>query len=186
MFRSLPSVVAATLVAVGLSQSPAAAQELANANALASTVLYGAVPMAPVPASVTITAAAVATKAESATPGPKFYHAFVTPKPEATRPLVLPALYVMQGALQALDVRSTFTAISLGAHEANPAMQPFARNAGAMLAVKAGVAAGTIWMSEKMWRNGNRAGAIVSMVVANSISAVVVAHNYRLVNQLQQ
>jgi hypothetical protein len=186
MFRSLPSVVAATLVAVGLSQSPAAAQELANANALASTVLYGAVPMAPVPASVTVTAAAaVATSAESAT-GTKFYRAFVAPKPAETRPMVLPALYVMQGALQVLDVRSTMVGLSLGAHEANPMMQPFAKSPAAMIAIKAGVAASTIWASEKMWRGGNRAGAIASMVIANSLMAVVVAHNYRLVNQLQQ
>src|SRR4051812_40110129 len=111
MVRSLPSVVAATLVAVGLSQSPASAQQLATANALSSTVLYGAVPMAPVPASVTMTAAAVAANAEGAASGPTFIRASAAPH-GVVRPLVLPALYVMQGALQVLDVRSTFTAIS--------------------------------------------------------------------------
>jgi len=53
-----------------------------------------------------------------------------------------------------------------------------------MLAVKAGVAASTILMSECLWKKGNRTGAIVSMIIANSVTAVVAAHNYRLSNQL--
>jgi len=189
MVRSLPSVAAAVLVGVGLSQSPAAAQDLLAANTASSAVLYSAVPLAPVPASMTLSAAAVATKAESASPaestGPKYFHAFVTPKAAPSRPIALPALYAMQAGLQAMDVRSTFTAISLGAHEANPIMKPLAKNQATMMAVKAGVAASTILMSEKMWRGGNKMGAIVSMVAANAVTAMVVAHNYRVVNQLQ-
>jgi hypothetical protein len=189
MVRSLPSVVAATLVAVGLSQSPAGAQDLVAANALSNAVIYSAVPLAPVPASVTMAAAAVASHVETAAPstsasGPKFYHAYAEPQAQG-RPLVLPPLYAMQAALQALDVRSTFSAISLGAHEANPVMQPLAKNQAGMMAVKAGIAAATIVMSEKMWRGGNRTGAIVSMIAANGVTAMVVAHNYRIVNQLQ-
>ena len=189
MVRSLPSVAAAVLVGIGLSPSPAAAQDLLAANTASSAVLYSAVPLAPVPASVTLSAAAVATKAESASPadstGPKYFHAFVTPKEAPSRPIALPALYAMQAGLQAMDVRSTFTAISLGAHEANPIMKPLAKNQATMMAVKAGVAASTILMSEKMWRGGNKMGAIVSMVAANAVTAMVVAHNYRVVNQLQ-
>ncbi len=189
MVRSLPSVAAAVLVGIGFSQSPAAAQDLLAANTASSAVLYSAVPLAPVPASVTLSAAAVATKAESASPaestGPKFFHAFVTPKEAPSRPIALPALYAMQAGLQAMDVRSTFTAISLGAHEANPIMKPLAKNQATMMAVKAGIAATTILMSEKMWRGGNKMGAIVSMVAANAVTAMVVAHNYRVVNQLQ-
>jgi hypothetical protein len=189
MVRSLPSVAAAVLVGVGLSQSPAAAQDLLTANTASHAVLYSAVPLAPVPASMTVSAAAVATKAESAAPvestGPKFFRAFVTPKAAPSRPIVLPALYAMQAGLQAMDVRSTFSAISLGAHEANPIMKPLAKNQATMMAVKAGVAASTILMSEKMWRGGNKMGAIVSMVAANTVTAMVVAHNYRIVNQLQ-
>jgi uncharacterized protein DUF5658 len=184
MVRSLPSVVAATLVAVGLSQSPAAAQQLATANALSSTVLYGAVPMAPVPASVTMTAAAVAANTEGVAAGPTFLRASAAPR-GIVRPILLPALYAMQGALQVLDVRSTFTAIAQGAHEANPVMKPFAKNQAAMLGLKAGVAASTIWMSERMWRRGNRAGAIATMLASNAVTAFVVAHNYQLVTRLQ-
>jgi hypothetical protein len=190
MVRSLPSVVAAVLVGVGLSQSPAAAQDLLAANTASSAVLYSAVPLAPVPASVTIAAAAVATKAESAAPvvdgaGTKYFHAFVTPKEAPSRPMALPALYAMQVGLQVMDVKSTFTAISLGAHEANPVMKPLAQNQGVMTAVKVGVAASSIYAAERMWRGGNKTGAIVSMVVANAVTGFVVAHNYRVVNQLQ-
>ncbi len=189
MVRSLPSVAAAVLVGIGLSQSPAAAQDLLAANTASSAVLYSAVPLAPVPASVTLSAAAVATKAESASPaestGPKYFHAFVTPKAAPSRPIALPALYAMQAGLQVMDVRSTFTAISLGAHEANPIMKPLAKNQTTMMAVKVGVAASTILASERMWRGGNKMGAIVSMVAANAVTAMVVAHNYRVVNQLQ-
>jgi hypothetical protein len=185
MVRSLPGIVVATLVAIGLSQSPAAAQDLVASNALSSTVLYSAVPLAPVPASVTVAASAVATNTDGASSGPTFVRAFAVPR-QVSRPMILPALYVMQGALQALDVRSTFTAIANGAHEANPVMQPFAKNQAAMLAVKAGVAASTILMSEKMWRHGNKFGAIASMVISNAVTAVVVAHNYGVVRQLQQ
>ncbi len=84
-----------------------------------------------------------------------------------------------------MDVRSTFTAISLGAHEANPIMKPLAKNQTTMMAVKVGIAASTILASERMWRGGNKMGAIVSMVAANAVTAMVVAHNYRVVNQLQ-
>ena len=186
MVRSLPGIVVATLVAIGLSQAPATAQDLVASNALSSTVLYSAVPLAPVPASVTMAAAAVATNTDGASSGPTFVRAFAVPRQQASRPMILPALYVMQGALQALDVRSTFTAIDNGAHEANPVMQPFAKSQAAMLAVKAGVAASTILMSEKMWRRGNKVGAIASMVISNAVTAVVVAHNYGVVRQLQQ
>ena len=189
MVRSLPSVVAAVLVGVGLSQSPLAAQDLLAANTASSAVLFSAVPLAPMPASVTIAAAAVATKAESASPAtstePKFVHAFVTPKEPSSRPIALPALYAMQVGLQVMDVKSTFTGISLGAHEANPIMQPMATNPAVMTAVKVGLAAGTIFASERMWRQGNKTGAIVSMIAANAVTAFVVAHNYRVVNQLQ-
>ena len=100
------------------------------------------------------------------------------------RPL-LPALYVAQGALQAMDVHSTYSAISGGAHEATPLMKNVVGNKGAMLAVKAGVAASTIWMAESMWKRGNRVGAIVTMIAANSVTGFVVAHNYKLARQLR-
>ena len=64
-------------------------------------------------------------------------------------------------------------------------MQGVTRNKAAMAGVKAGVAASTIWLAEKMWKRGNRAGAIAAMVAANSVTALVVSHNYRVANTLR-
>ena len=69
------------------------------------------------------------------------------------------------------------TALNRGAREANPLMQGAATHSGALLAVKAGAAIGTVFMAEKMWRR-NRAGAIATMVAMNAVTAVVAAHNY--------
>jgi Domain of unknown function (DUF5658) len=178
MFRSLPSVAAASLLAIVVSTTPAAAQDLVAANTLTTTVLF---PASLLPA-VTPAVSAVAASAE-AVPTPRVMRAPIGI--DQNRPTLLPALYVAQGALQAMDAHSTYSAIGRGAHEANPLMQGVVRNKSAMLAVKAGVAASTIWMAESMWRRGNRMGAIATMIAANAVTAVVVAHNYQLANRLQ-
>jgi uncharacterized protein DUF5658 len=179
MFRSLPSLLAGTFVALAAMQSSAAAQDLVATNT--TTVLFPAIaPLVPAPATAVATSPAA-----EAVPTPTFTRPTMPPAAKSFgRPSILPALYVAQGALQAMDMHSTMQAISHGAHEANPVMQGVVGNKGAMMAVKAGVAASTILMSECLWKKGNRTGAIVSMLVANSITAVVVAHNYRLSNQL--
>jgi hypothetical protein len=100
------------------------------------------------------------------------------------RPALLPALYASTVVLQALDAHSTMTALNRGATEANPAMRSVVGNRGALVAVKAGAAAATIFVAEKMWRR-NRVGAIAMMAVVNGISAVVVAHNYRVAAELR-
>jgi hypothetical protein len=46
-----------------------------------------------------------------------------------------------------------------------------------LIAVKAAAGATTIWMTEKM-REKHPRGAVVLMVVLNSVLATVVAHNY--------
>jgi len=177
MFRSLPSLLAGTFIALVAMPSSAAAQDLVAANT--STVLFPAIaPLVPAPASV------AAAPAAEAVPTQTFTRPTMPAAKSFGRPSLLPALYVAQGALQAMDMHSTMQAISHGAHEANPMMQGVVNNKGAMLAVKAGVAASTILMSECLWKKGNRTGAIVSMIIANSVTAVVVAHNYRLSNQL--
>ena len=181
MFRSLPSLLAGTFVALVAMQSSASAQDLVAANT--TTVLFPAIaPLVPAPA--TAVAAAPAAEAAAALPTPTFTRPTMPPAKSFGRPSMLPALYVAQGALQAMDMHSTMQAISRGAHEANPVMQGVVGNKGAMVAVKAGVAASTILMSECLWKKGNRTGAIVSMIIANSVTAVVVAHNYRLASQL--
>ena len=80
-----------------------------------------------------------------------------------TRPAVLPALYVATAVTQALDAHSTMTALHAGAQEANPFMRTATSSPGAFLAIKAGAAAGTVLLAEKMWPR-NRAGAIATMV----------------------
>jgi len=175
MSRVLPGMFVASLVFFGL-QTPAAAQELAAANTISAAILF------PTPALVPATAAPAKTEvAEVASPT---FNRSSLARPQR-RPSLLPALYVAQGALQALDATSTYSAINNGAHEANPLMKQVVGNKGAMLAVKAGVAASTIWMAESMWKRGNRVGAIATMMAANSVTAFVVAHNYKLAHQLQ-
>ena len=171
MFHSLPTLLAGSFLMLVGMQSLATAQDRVAAS---TTVLFRAIgPLVPEPATA-VAAVPVPTYKGPTIPSPK----------SLSRPTVLPALYVAQGALQAMDMHSTLQATSRGAHEAKPVMQGVANNNGAMLAVKAGVAASTILMSECLWKKGNRTGAIVSMVIANSVTAIVVAHNYRLANQL--
>jgi O-antigen ligase len=176
MSRALPGLLASLLVLFGLASSVSAQDVIADSSLL-TTVLFPVAP--PVP----LTTAANAAISDAAQPRQTFTHA--TEARRQGRPALLPALYAAQGALQAMDAHSTFSAIRGGAHEANPLMKGVASNTGAMVAVKAGVAAGTIWMAESMWKRGNRAAALATMLVANGVAAVVVAHNYQLAHQLQ-
>jgi len=181
MFRSLPSFVVATAAFLTLGVvAPAQAQELMTANGVANTVLFPVTPLAPAP--VARAADTAATKAEGEQ-GPTFTRASFTPR--AKRPLALPALYAAQAALQALDAHSTYAALNRGGVEANPLMKGVVGNKGAMMAVKAGVAASTIWMAERMWKKGNRAGAIATMLIANGVTAAVVANNYKVASSLR-
>jgi len=103
---------------------------------------------------------------------------------DSRRPALLPPLYASTIVLQALDAHSTMSAIRNGAHEANPFMQGVAKSNGAMLAVKAGVAASTIFFAEKMWKR-NRVGAVAMMIALNTIDAMVVVHNYGVASRLR-
>ena len=175
MFPPLPGLLAASFLKLVAPQSPAMGEALWTASTAA--VLFPAI--APAPAT-----AVAATPTAEAVPTPIFKRSVTTPAKSISRPALLPSLYVTQVGLQAMDIHSTMQAISRGAHEANPMMQDVVNNKGAMLALKAGAAAGTILMSECLWRKGNRTAAIVSMIIANSVTAMVVAHNYRLANDL--
>ncbi len=92
---------------------------------------------------------------------------------------ILVPLYASFAALQALDAHSTLRALDAGATEANPLMGGIARKPAALLAVKAGVAATTIYLVEKV-RVKSRGAAIALMAVLNSAYATIVAHNYRV------
>jgi hypothetical protein len=178
MPRVLPRL-ALTVAAALLATTPAAAQDFMAAHNMTDAVLF---PIAPVvrPAQVAPVTAAAEQRPAGLVPAPD-----AASFQDSRRPLLLPALYVSQVALQALDAHSTYTALGRGAQEANPLMKGVVGNRGAMLAVKAGVAASTIWVSEKLWRRGNRVGAIALMTVVNGVTAAVVAHNYRVAASLR-
>lgn len=179
MYRTLPRLTALALLVAPLAfvtAPPAAAQELLATNAITASAVPGPLtrtvlfPVAPMEA-----AGPEATAPVQAT-APSFAN--------IQRPGLLPALYAANVALQALDAHSTLSAIGNGAQEANPVMRGVVGNRGALLAVKAGAAAGTILIAEKLWRR-NRVGAIVLMTVVNGVTAAIVAHNYRVSSRLR-
>jgi hypothetical protein len=92
------------------------------------------------------------------------------------RPLA--PLYASFAVLQALDVHSTTRALDDGATEANPLLRQVAHQPAALIAVKAGGAASTLWLSHKLAKR-NRTSAFILMTALNSTYAMVVAHNYR-------
>lgn len=182
MFRSLPIVVASAAFLTLGAAAPASAQELVAASITTSSVLFPVAPIVAAPVVVPVAAAAVEA-AEAEAQRPTFDRAIDAPR--NSRPLMLPVLYASQIALQALDAHSTYSAMNRGAVEANPLMKGVVKNKGAMMAVKAGVAAGTIYMAERMWKRGNRLGAIATMLVVNGVTAAVVANNYKVASGLR-
>jgi hypothetical protein len=99
-------------------------------------------------------------------------------EPQAKRPLAMPALYAMLGAVQAWDVYSTRTALKAGAREANPAAAAFAGNSASLIGLKVAATASTIFFAERMWKK-NKVGAIVMLAAINGATAVVSMHNMR-------
>jgi hypothetical protein len=178
MLRTLPRLVAFALTVCSLlhvSTAAAAAQDQLASTALLTTAAVA-------PGALTNTVLFPATPvAEAAQPSRSIREADFS---GIRRPALLPAMYATAVALQALDAHSTMTALNRGAVEANPAMRGVVGNRSALVAVKVGAAAGTIFVAEKMWRR-NRVAAIAMMAVVNGISAAVVAHNYRVAAQLR-
>lgn len=101
------------------------------------------------------------------------------------RPALLPALYVSYAALQAYDLYSTRQGLGRGAQESNPLMQGVVGNPGAFLALKAGVAAGTILAAERLWKHDKKAAAIGVMIASNLVTAVVASRNAGTLRQLR-
>ena len=98
----------------------------------------------------------------------------------AKRPSVLVPMYVSFAALEGLDYASTTKALTSGAgREANPVMGAIVGNRASFFAVKAGTAAGTMWIAERMWKK-HSARAVVFMAVVNGVMGTVVAHNTRV------
>ena len=93
------------------------------------------------------------------------------------RPLVLPSLYAGSALLQGYDAYSTLTVLKHGGREANPLMKGVTNHPAAFIGLKAGVTVLSIMAAERMWKDHNRMGAILTMVVSNSMMAMVAAHN---------
>jgi len=110
---------------------------------------------------------------EADTPGQ-----FISLAPPPRRPAILPALYASYGAMQVLDAYTTVRATARGGIERNPVLAPVAGNFAALLAVKAGLAASTIFFTERLWKE-HRTAAIVAMIAANGVVAAAAAYNAR-------
>ncbi len=102
-----------------------------------------------------------------------------TPRPEAIsgKRGVLVPLYVSFAVLQALDMKSTRTALGEGAREANPVMTGMVGSPVAFFALKAATGAAVVLATEKL-RPRNRIAAIATMAALNSAYAMIVTHNY--------
>jgi hypothetical protein len=101
------------------------------------------------------------------------------------RPSALPSLYVGSALLQGYDAYSTLTVLRSGGAEANPMMQGLTQNPAAFIAVKAGITAASIIAAEKMWKDHNRTGAVLTMVVSNALMGFVAANNSHVLSQVR-
>jgi hypothetical protein len=91
-------------------------------------------------------------------------------------------MYVSFAALQALDTDSTLRAIARGGREANPLVRGALESPAALIALKAGTAAGMIVVGERL-RKHHPAAAIVLMGAVDAAYAAIVVHNYHIANR---
>jgi hypothetical protein len=147
---------------------PAFAQERA-ANADATVVVN-----APTLRSAALTA--VATMPSAATDDAQF-----APRPVGLpgRSVMMPSLYASTAMLQALDIHSTLKGLERGAVEGNPMMSGVASNKMAFIAIKSGMAVGTIFAAKQMAKH-NKVAAVLTLIGVNSLYAAVVSHNYQV------
>lgn len=106
-------------------------------------------------------------------------------RPEAAPRSALMPFYVSLATLEALDVHTTMSALDRGATEANPVMSGLVQNKAAFVAVKAGTAAGAIYLADRL-RTRSRVGAFLLMSGFNSLYAMAVANNYRVLHGLDR
>ena len=101
------------------------------------------------------------------------------------RPSLLPSLYIASAALQGYDAYSTLSVLKHGGVEANPLMKTVTKSPIAFVALKTTVAATSIMAAEKMWKNGNRMGAIGAMIASNAAMGFVAANNARVLARVR-
>jgi hypothetical protein len=127
-----------------------------------------------------LSSAGPALAADAAAPATTISEKLVAPQ-GPDRGSLLPALYVGLAGLNAYDAYTTTKGVSAGANESNALLRAAAGSPAAIWAIKGGVTAGSILLSERLWRSGHRAQAIGMMVAANSVMAVVGARNQAVV-----
>jgi hypothetical protein len=154
---------------------------LALAMALISSVALAADADPSSAAALSLTSA-VSAPADAEQSPVRIFKADAAPATQVAKPnstALRYSLYVSFAALQAFDAHSTLKALRGGAHEANPFMSGVASQPAAFVAMKAGTAAATIFLAEKLSKK-NPVASILLMTAVNSAYATVVAHNYRL------
>lgn len=102
------------------------------------------------------------------------------------RPALLPALYGTSAFLQGYDAYSTLSVLKNGGVEANPVMKGITKNPAAFIGLKAGVTMMSIMAAERMWKRNNRFGAVMTMVVSNSLMAMVASNNARVLSHIRK
>ena len=86
--------------------------------------------------------------------------------------------------LQAMDVHSTFKVLDRGGREGNPMLAGIANNRPAFVAIKAGIAAGSIYAVSRIAKH-NKIAAMAMAAALNSTYAMIVSHNYKLAASLR-
>jgi hypothetical protein len=100
----------------------------------------------------------------------------------ATRGLVLPSLYVSLIGLQVYDGYSTSRGLANGAIEGNTFMSGVASHPAMLWAAKGGAAFASIYVAERLWRQGHRGQAIAMMVASNGLMVAVAASNASVIH----
>jgi hypothetical protein len=86
-------------------------------------------------------------------------------------------MFASLGALQAYDAYSTIAGLNRGLVEANPVMQGVTGNTMALVGIKAGTAALSIYAANRLWSQHHRTAAVALIAASNVFSSFVAIHN---------
>jgi hypothetical protein len=106
------------------------------------------------------------------------------PPAEAPRSPVLTFLYGFTAGTQIMDIHSTRVALEAGAYETNPFMKKISVHTSGLIATKAAMTIGTIFLADRIARH-HKTTAIVSLIAVNVGYVYVVHHNYEVSRRLR-
>ena len=95
------------------------------------------------------------------------------------RSAVLVSLYATFAGLQVMDIVSTRGALERGGAEMNPLMKEAVGSNSLSLGIKGATTAATILAIDRIGKRNRKAG-IAAAVIANGVTAAIVAHNMRV------